>query len=65
MDLADKGTVVTGMGGALCSQIAVVLAQTGRSAIVNHNIEMIKRFAARIKTESDVAWFYQLNVPIK
>ena len=62
-DLTGKVAVVTGAGGALCSQMAFALARAGaKVALVNRSEEAINRFAAQIKEEGGIARAYKGNV---
>lgn len=62
-DLTGKVAVVTGAGGALCSQMAFALARAGaKVALVNRSTEAIERYAAEITEEGGVARAYQVNV---
>ena len=62
-DLTGKVAVVTGAGGALCSQMAFALARAGaKVALVNRSEEAINRYAAEINAEGGVAKAYKGNV---
>lgn len=62
-DLTGKVAVVTGAGGALCSQMAKVLARAGaKVALINRSEEAINQYAAEINAEGGVAKAYKANV---
>lgn len=62
-DLTGKVAVVTGAGGALCSQMAFTLARAGaKVALVNRSEEAITRYAAEINAEGGTARAYKANV---
>ena len=62
-DLTGKVAVVTGAGGALCSQMAFALARAGaKVALINRSEEAINRYAAEIVAEGGVAKAYKGNV---
>ena len=62
-DLTGKVAVVTGAGGALCSQMAFALARAGaKVALVNRSTEAIERYAVEINAEGGMARAYQANV---
>ena len=62
-NLLDKVAVVTGAGGVLCSQFAMVLARAGaKVALLDRTYEKAERFAQEILSEGGEAKAYACNV---
>lgn len=62
-DLHGKVAVVTGAGGALCSQMARTLARAGaKVALISRSMEAIDRYAAEINAEGGMAKAYKADV---
>lgn len=63
VDLNGKVAVVTGAGGALCSNFAQVIAASGaKVALLNRSIESAQRYADIINANGGVAKAYKCNV---
>lgn len=61
-DLSGKVAVVTGAGGVLCSNFALILARAGaKVALLDLNFEAAEKFANEINAEGGVAKAYKCN----